>query len=67
MSEKPRNLSTDLRGVGNLTIDAIIGITDVVEIITFYNRHFFRVIGRSRAGANNRYHRNGLPQHSNGN
>ncbi|RJP78163.1 MAG: hypothetical protein C4522_13365 [Desulfobacteraceae bacterium] len=31
MPDNPGNLSTDLRGVGNLTIDAIKGITDIVE------------------------------------
>ena len=31
MPETPRNLPTDLRGIGNLTVDAIAGITDIVE------------------------------------
>ena len=31
MPRNPSNLSTDLRGVGSLTIDAITGITDIVE------------------------------------
>ncbi len=31
MPRNPRNLSTDLRGVGSLAIDAITGITDIVE------------------------------------
>jgi len=31
MPRKPHNLSKDLRGVGSLTIDAITGITDIVE------------------------------------
>lgn len=31
MQKTPSNISTDLRGIGNLTIDAILGITDVVE------------------------------------
>jgi len=30
MPRNPSNLSTDLRGIGNLTIDAITGITDIV-------------------------------------
>ena len=31
MSRNPNNLSSDLRGAGRLTIDAITGITDIVE------------------------------------
>ena len=31
MPKKPDNLSTDLRSIGNLTVDAITGITDIVE------------------------------------
>jgi len=31
MPRNPSNISTDLRGVGGLTIDAITGITDIVE------------------------------------
>lgn len=31
MKKTPSNISTDLRGIGNLTIDAILGITDIVE------------------------------------
>ncbi len=31
MPQNPDNLSTDLRGIGSLTIDAITGITDIVE------------------------------------
>ena len=31
MPENPNNLPTDLRGVGRLTVDAIIGVTDIVE------------------------------------
>jgi len=31
MQKNPRNISTDLRGIGDLTIDAILGITDIVE------------------------------------
>jgi len=31
LPQNPGNLSTDLRGIGNLTIDAITGITDIVE------------------------------------
>ncbi|MGM0453258.1 MAG: esterase/lipase family protein [Thermodesulfobacteriota bacterium] len=31
MPESPRNLPTDLRGIGNLTVDAIAGITEIVE------------------------------------
>jgi len=31
MPRNPSNFSTDLRGVGSLTIDAITGITDIVE------------------------------------
>ena len=31
MPENPNNITTDLRGLGNLTIDAVKGITDIVE------------------------------------
>lgn len=31
MSDKPNNISTDLRGIGNLAIDAILAITNLVE------------------------------------
>ncbi|NCF68359.1 MAG: hypothetical protein GWP61_20545 [Chloroflexi bacterium] len=31
MPHNPNNVSTDLRGVSSLTIDAIIGVTDIVE------------------------------------
>ncbi len=33
MQKTPSNISTDLRGIGNLTIDAILGITDIVEAL----------------------------------
>jgi len=35
MSKEPNNLLTDLRGVSNLTIDAITGITDIVDSLHF--------------------------------
>jgi len=31
MKKSPGNITTDLRGIGNLTIDAILGVTDIVE------------------------------------
>ena len=31
MSQKPNNISNDLRGAGNLAIDAVVGVTDIVE------------------------------------
>jgi len=33
MPNPPSNMSNDLRGIGNLTIDAILGITDIVEAL----------------------------------
>ncbi len=33
MKKSPGNITTDLRGIGNLTIDAILGVTDIVESI----------------------------------
>jgi len=45
MPQHPRNLSTDLRGVGNLTIDAISGITDIVESLHQTISRFTGVFG----------------------
>ena len=35
MPQTPNNLPTDLRGVGSLTIDAILGVTDIVESLHY--------------------------------
>ena len=35
MSEKQNNLSTDLRGLSSLTVDAVLGVTDMVESLHY--------------------------------
>jgi len=55
MPRKPNNLSTDLRGLGRLTIDAISGITDIVESL-------YQTIARcsGRHGSSDPYRTNGI-------
>ena len=55
MPRNPSNLSTDLRGVGNLTIDAITGITDIVESLHHTITSFSGVLG-----ARNQYRTKGI-------
>ncbi len=45
MPRNPNNLSTDLRGVGSLTIDAITGITDMVESLHHTISSFAGMLG----------------------
>ncbi len=45
MSKNPNNLSTDLRGVGHLTVDAITGTTDIVESLHHTISHFSGILG----------------------
>jgi len=45
MSRSPDNLSTYLRGVGSLTIDAITGITDIVESLHHTISSFSGILG----------------------
>ncbi len=45
MPRNPNNLSTDLRGVGSLTIDAITGITDIVESLHHTISSFAGMLG----------------------
>ena len=45
MPRNPSNLSTDLRGVGSLTIDAITGITDIVESLHHTITSFSGILG----------------------
>ncbi|MFO7558030.1 MAG: hypothetical protein R6X10_04295 [Desulfobacterales bacterium] len=47
MPRQPSNLSTDLRGIGNLTIDAITGITDIVESLHHTIAGFSRMFGKT--------------------
>ena len=48
MSQKPNNISNDLRGVGNLTIDAIVGVTDIVESLHATISSFSGIAGKPR-------------------
>jgi len=53
MPRKPDNFSTDLRGVGSLTIDAITGITDIVESLHQTIAGFSGILGEPDQGRTN--------------
>ena len=43
MPQSPTNISKDLRGIGNLAIDAVTGITDMVEALHHTINRFSRI------------------------
>ncbi len=56
MSRKSSNLAADLRGVGSLTIDAVIGVTDMVESL-----HHTITSSAVKPGAADQNRTNGIP------
>mgnify|MGYP002713034345 CR=1 FL=1 len=48
MSQEPNNISNDLRGVSSLTVDAVVGATDLVESLHATITSASRVVGEPR-------------------
>ncbi len=48
MSKKPKNISSDLQGVSQLTIDAVKGVTQVVESLHSTISHLTPILGKPK-------------------